>query len=328
LYHFLIKFIAVIKYEQIGGTVLKYIIRRLLLLLPVMLGVIFLVFFIISLTPGNVASMILGDGATDERIVELREEMGLNDPLIIQYGRYMGSLLRGDMGVSYADGRSVAGEIGQRFPNTFKLTITAIILSVLISIPIGVISATKQYSIFDNLGMILALIGISMPSFWIGLILIIAFSLNLGWFPSGGMSGVMSLILPAFTLAIASTASITRTTRSSMLEVIRQDYINTAKAKGVSKNKVITKHALRNALIPAITVIGLEFGVLLGGAVLTETVFSWPGIGRLMVQSIQRKDTPMVLGCIIVFTLSFSIVNLLIDILYAYLDPRIKENYK
>ncbi|MDA3937763.1 MAG: ABC transporter permease [Spirochaetia bacterium] len=307
---------------------LKYIIRRLLLLLPVMLGVIFLVFFIISLTPGNVASMILGDGATDERIVELREEMGLNDPLIIQYGRYMGSLLRGDMGVSYADGRSVAGEIGQRFPNTFKLTITAIILSVLISIPIGVISATKQYSIFDNLGMILALIGISMPSFWIGLILIIAFSLNLGWFPSGGMSGVMSLILPAFTLAIASTASITRTTRSSMLEVIRQDYINTAKAKGVSKNKVITKHALRNALIPAITVIGLEFGVLLGGAVLTETVFSWPGIGRLMVQSIQRKDTPMVLGCIIVFTLSFSIVNLLIDILYAYLDPRIKENYK
>ena len=293
-----------------------------------MLGVIFLVFFIISLTPGNVASMILGDGATDERIIELREEMGLNDPLIIQYARYMGSLLKGDMGTSYADGRSVAKEISQRFPNTFKLTITAIILSVLISIPIGVISATKQYSIFDNLGMILALIGISMPSFWIGLILIITFSLKLGWFPSGGMSGVISLILPAFTLAIASTASITRTTRSSMLEVIRQDYINTAKAKGVSKSRVITKHALRNALIPAITVIGLEFGVLLGGAVLTETVFSWPGIGRLMVQSIQRKDTPMVLGCIIVFTLSFSIVNLFIDILYAYLDPRIKENYK
>jgi len=308
--------------------VLKYIIRRLLLLLPVMLGVIFLVFFIISLTPGDVASMILGDGATDERIIELREEMGLDDPLIIQYGRYMGSLLSGNMGTSYADGRSVAGEIGQRFPNTFKLTITAIILSVLISIPIGVISATKQYSIFDNVGMIFALIGISMPSFWIGLILIIAFSLKLGWFPSGGMSGILSLILPAFTLAIASTASITRTTRSSMLEVIRQDYINTAKAKGVSKSRVITKHALRNALIPAITVIGLEFGVLLGGAVLTETVFSWPGIGRLMVQSIQRKDTPMVLGCIIVFTLSFSIVNLLIDILYAYLDPRIKENYK
>ncbi len=218
-------------------------------------------------------------------------------------------------------------EIGERFPNTFKLTITAIILSVLISIPIGVISATRQYSIFDNLGMILALIGISMPSFWTGLILIILFSLQLRWFPSGGMDGLKSLILPAFTLAIASTASITRTTRSSMLEVIRQDYINTAKAKGVNRKVVVRKHALKNALIPAITVIGLEFGVLLGGAVLTETVFSWPGIGRLMVQSIQAKDTPLVLGCVIVFALSFSIVNLIIDILYAYIDPRIKANY-
>lgn len=306
---------------------LKYILRRLVMLLPVMVGVIFLVFFIISLTPGDAASLILGDGATEEAISELREELGFDDPLIIQYARYMGDLLTGHMGNSYSTGRSVAGEIGQRFPNTFKLTVTAIILSVLISIPIGVVSATKQYSIFDNVGMIVALIGISMPSFWTGLILIIAFSLKLGWFPSGGMNGIMSLILPAFTLAIASTASITRTTRSSMLEVIRQDYINTAKAKGVSKGKVIRKHALKNALIPAITVIGLEFGVLLGGAVLTETVFSWPGIGRLMVESIQRKDTPMVLGCVIVFALSFSIVNLIIDILYAYIDPRIKANY-
>lgn len=297
------------------------------MLIPVMLGVILLVFFIISLTPGDAASMILGDGATEERIIELRDEMGLDDPLIVQYGRYMWDLLRGNMGDSYSTGRSVAGEIVQRFPNTFKLTVTAIFLSVLISIPIGVISATKQYSLFDNIGMILALVGISMPSFWTGLILIIIFALNLGWFPSGGMKGIMSLVLPAFTLAIASTASITRTTRSSMLEVIRQDYINTAKAKGVSRRKVITRHALGNALIPAVTVIGLEFGILLGGAVLTETVFSWPGIGRLMVESIQRKDTPMVLGCVIIFSLSFSIVNLLIDILYAYIDPRIKANY-
>jgi len=297
------------------------------MLIPVMLGVIFLVFFIISLTPGDAASMILGDGATEERIIELRDDMGLDDPLIVQYGRYMWDLLQGNMGDSYSTGRSVAGEIVQRFPNTFKLTVTAIFLSVLISIPIGVISATKQYSLFDNIGMILALVGISMPSFWTGLILIIIFALNLGWFPSGGMKGIMSLVLPAFTLAIASTASITRTTRSSMLEVIRQDYINTAKAKGVSRRKVITRHALGNALIPAVTVIGLEFGILLGGAVLTETVFSWPGIGRLMVESIQRKDTPMVLGCVIIFSLSFSIVNLIIDILYAYIDPRIKANY-
>ena len=297
------------------------------MLIPVMLGVIFLVFFIISLTPGDAASMILGDGATEERIIELRDDMGLDDPLIVQYGRYMWDLLQGNMGDSYSTGRSVGGEIVQRFPNTFKLTVTAIFLSVLISIPIGVISATKQYSLFDNIGMILALVGISMPSFWTGLILIIIFALNLGWFPSGGMKGIMSLVLPAFTLAIASTASITRTTRSSMLEVIRQDYINTAKAKGVSRRKVITRHALGNALIPAVTVIGLEFGILLGGAVLTETVFSWPGIGRLMVESIQRKDTPMVLGCVIIFSLSFSIVNLIIDILYAYIDPRIKANY-
>jgi len=297
------------------------------MLIPVMLGVTFLVYFIISLTPGDAAAMILGNGATEESIKELREEMGFNDPTIVQYANYMKDLLTGDMGTSYSTGKSVAGEIGQRFPNTFKLTFSAIFIAILISIPIGVISATKQYSIFDNAGMIFALIGISMPSFWTGLMLIIAFSLKLGWFPSSGMDGIRSLILPAFTLAIASTASITRTTRSSMLEVVRQDYINTAKAKGVSKKDVIRKHALRNALIPAVTVIGLEFGILLGGAVLTETVFSWPGIGRLMVESIQRKDTPMVLGCVIVFAVAFSVVNLIVDILYAYIDPRIKANY-
>jgi peptide/nickel transport system permease protein len=306
----------------------KYIFRRIAMMIPVMIGVTFLVFFIINLTPGDAASMILGDGATEESIRALREEMGLNDPVIVQYGRYMTNLLKGDLGTSYSTGKAVVGEIGQRFPNTFKLTISAIIISIIISIPIGIISATKQYSIFDSVGMIFALVGVSMPSFWTGLILIIAFSLNFRWFPSGGMDGLKSLVLPAFTLAIASTASITRTTRSSMLEVVRQDYINTAKAKGVSKNIVIRKHALKNALIPAITVIGLEFGILLGGAVLTETVFSWPGIGRLMVESIQRKDTPMVLGCIIVFALSFSIVNLIIDILYAYIDPRIRANYR
>lgn len=316
-----------VKVFKIGGIMSKYILRRLLMMIPVMLGVTFLVFFIISLTPGDVASLILGNGATEQTVIELREEMGLNDPTIVQYGSYMKNLLLGDMGTSYSTGKSVYGELAQRFPNTVKLTLTAIFLSVLISIPIGVVSATRQYSIFDNVGMILALIGVSMPSFWTGLILIIAFSLHLGWFPSGGMEGLRSLILPAFTLAVGSTASITRTTRSSMLEVIRQDYINTAKAKGVSKNVVVRKHALKNALIPALTVIGLEFGVLLGGSVLVETVFSWPGIGRLMVDAIQGKDTPVVLGCIILFTISFSLVNLAVDILYAYIDPRIKSNY-
>lgn len=307
---------------------IKYILNRLLMLIPVIIGVTFLVFFIISLTPGDVAAMIIGDGATQEAIQELRTEMGLDDPLIVQYGRYMKDLVTGNMGESYATGKAVSSEVASRFPNTFKLTILSILVSIIISIPIGVVSATKQYSIFDSLGMVLALIGISMPSFWLGLILIIIFALNLGWFPSGGAEGFRSVILPAVTLGVASTASITRTTRSSMLEVIRQDYIRTAKAKGVSNRKVIKKHALKNALIPAITVIGLEFGVMLGGAILTETVFSWPGIGRLMVESIQRKDTPMVLGCIITFSVCFSIVNLVIDILYAYIDPRIKANYE
>jgi peptide/nickel transport system permease protein len=304
-----------------------YIFKRNIMLLPVLLGVTLFVFSIISLTPGDVAAMILGQNATPETVAALRTEMGLDDPLLIQYGRYIGKLVQGDMGVSYATGKPVIGEIMSRFPNTLKLAFFAIMVSIIISIPVGIISAIRQYSIFDNLGMVFALIGISMPSFWLGLILIIMFALNLGLFPSGGADQWNSIILPAITLGVASTASITRTTRSSMLEVIRQAYIRTAKAKGVGPKTVIMKHALKNALIPTLTIIGLEFGELLGGAILTETVFSWPGIGRLMVESIQRKDTPMVLGCIIVFSVAFSMVNLAIDILYALIDPRIKANY-
>jgi peptide/nickel transport system permease protein len=307
--------------------ILRYIFKRNVMLLPVLLGVTFLVYLIISLTPGDVAAMMLGQGATKESVAALRHEMGLNDPIIIQYGRYLGRLLHGDMGLSYATQKPVVEEILSRFPNTLALAFCSILVSIAISIPVGVISAVKQYSLVDNLGMVLALIGISMPSFWLGLILIIVFALGLGWFPSGGADQLKSIVLPALTLGVASTASIARTTRSSMLEVIRQDYIRTAKAKGLGNVTVILKHALRNALIPTLTVIGLEFGELLGGAILTETVFSWPGIGRLMVESIQRKDTPMVLGCIIVFSVAFSVVNLLIDILYAFVDPRIKTSY-
>ncbi len=306
----------------------KYIFRRILVLIPIILAVTFIVFFIISLTPGNTAAMIIGDGATQESIEKLNEEMGFNDPIIVQYGRYITNLVKGDMGNSYKTGVSVSKEIGERFPNTLKLTLLSILISIAISIPIGIISATKQYSIFDNFGMIIALIGISMPSFWLGLNLIIIFALKLGWLPSGGADSFKSIILPAITLGAAAAASITRTTRSSMLEVLPQDYIRTAKAKGVGKKPIIIRHALKNALIPTITIIGIEFGNLLGGAILTETVFSWPGIGRLMVDSINRKDIPMVLGCIIIFSVGFSIVNLIIDILYAYIDPRIKANYE
>lgn len=306
----------------------KYITRRLLIILPIMVAVTFLVFFIISLTPGNIAANIIGDGATKESIEALTIEMGLNDPIIVQYGRYMGKLITGDMGTSYQSGKSVSKEIASRFPNTFKLTMTSILIGILIAIPVGIVSATKQNSIFDHVGMIFALIGISMPSFWLGLTLIIIFSLKLGWLPSGSAGTYKHLILPSITLGLQAASYITRTLRSSLVDVLSQDYIITAKAKGLSKKLTIYKHALKNALIPTITIIGLSIGNLLGGAVLIETVFSWPGIGRLMVDSIGRKDIPIVLGCIIVFSLSFSIVNLITDILYAYIDPRIKIEYQ
>ena len=306
----------------------KYILKRILGLIPVMVGVTFMIFFIMNLTPGDPARMILGEEAEQASLEKLREEMGLNEPLLVQYGKYMLGLAKGDMGISYKTETSVIGEIITRFPYTLKLAVFAILISVSISIPLGVISAIKHNTPIDGVSMLFALVGISMPSFWLGLLFILVFSVSLGWLPSGGASGFTSYIMPALTLGTATMASITRTTRSSFLEVIRQDYIRTAKSKGLKKSVVIIKHALRNALIPTVTVAGLEVGIMLGGAVVTETIFSWPGIGRLMVSSIKAKDTPMVLGCIIVFSICFSIVNLLVDILYAYIDPRIKSQYQ
>ncbi len=307
----------------------KYVIKRLLMLIPVILGVSFLVFFIMSLSPGDPARTILGENAPQESVDALRDELGLNDPVVVQYARYMGDLLHGDLGESYKSGRPVFGEIASRFPATLKLAFWGMVFAVVLSIPIGIISATKQYSITDSISMVFALLGVATPNFWLGLMLIIAFSLHLRWFPSGGAdAGWKSLVLPVITLGTGCMANITRTTRSSMLEVIRQDYIRTAKAKGVSHNKVINRHALKNALIPVVTVIGLQFGSLLGGAVLTEAVFAWPGIGTFLVNSIKAKDTPAVLGCVIVFSICFSIVNLCVDLLYAYIDPRIKSKYK
>ncbi|MEA5135787.1 MAG: ABC transporter permease [Candidatus Fimivivens sp.] len=306
----------------------KYIFKRILMLIPVIIGVTFLVFFILSLTPGDVASLITngeGDAATLEAI---REELGLNDPLLVQYGRYMIKLVQGNMGESYQTGRDVFKTVMGTFPATIKLTFWSMVVAIGIAIPVGILSATKQYTPTDYISMTLAMLGVATPNFWLGLMLILAFSLHLGWFPSGGMSGLESFVLPAVTLGTGAAALITRMTRSSMLEVIRQDYIRTAKAKGVNNSVVIRKHALRNALIPVVTVVGLQFGHMLGGAVLTETVFSWPGVGRLMVDSIKSKDTPMVLGCIVLVTICFSLVNLVIDIAYAFIDPRIKAVYK
>ena len=307
----------------------KYIAKRLLMLIPVIMGVSFVVFFIMALAPGNTAKAILGEDATPEAIEAFNEKHGLNDPVPVRYVNYMLDLLHGDLGESYKSGRPVFDEVMSRFPATLELSFWGMLLAVGLSIPIGIISATRQYSLIDSVSTVFALVGTAIPNFWLGLMLIIAFALNLRILPSGGNTqGVASLILPVITLATACLANITRTTRSSMLEVIRQDYIRTAKAKGVPKNKVINKHALKNALIPVVTVIGLQFGSLLGGAVLTESVFSWPGVGTLLINSIKAKDTPTVLGCVIIFSICFSIVNLVVDILYAYIDPRIKSKYK
>lgn len=305
----------------------KYVIKRLLALNPVILGVTFLVFMIMQLAPGDAAKLILGESATQEQVEELREEMGLNDPAVVQYGRYMLNFVQGDLGTSYSTKRPVAEEVFSRFPYTFNLSIVAGVVSILLAIPLGILAAVKQNTLFDNVSMIVSLIGVSMPIFWLALLLVLCFSLKLGWFPVQGAESWKSYVLPAISLGFMNMAAIARTTRSSMLETIRQDYIRTARAKGVSKRQVIVKHAFKNALIPTITVCGIQLGQLLGGSVLTETVFAWPGIGRLLVQSINARDVPMVLGCIIVMTVCFSIVNLLIDLLYGFVDPRIKSMY-
>lgn len=306
---------------------IKYIGKRLLALIPVVIGVTFLVFMIMQLAPGDAAKMMLGEGATQEDVELQREKMGLNDPLIVQYGRYMVNFCHGDLGTSYSTQRPVSDEVFSRFPYTFRLSIVAGVVSILLAIPLGIVAAVKQNTWFDSVSMMISLIGVSMPIFWLALLLVLCFSLNLGWFPVQGANGWTSYILPAISLGFMNMASIARTTRSSMLETVRQDYIRTARAKGVSRRNVVVKHAFRNALIPTITVCGIQLGQLLGGSVLTETVFAWPGIGRLLVQSINARDVPMVMGCMIVMTVCFSIVNLLIDLLYGFADPRIKSMY-
>ncbi len=310
----------------------RFVLKRLLMMIPVLIGVTFVVFFILALTPGDPAKMILGEQATQESIQALHDEMGLDDPVIVRYVRYMGGVLRGDWGKSYKNNLDVAQQVLSRFPNTMALAVAAMLVAVLIGVPIGIISARKQYTWIDNVVTTLGLVGVAMPIFWMGLLLVILFSLNLKWLPSSGMGEgfvplVRSLILPAITLGTSSAATILRMTRSSMLEVIRKDYIDTVRAKGLKESKVVTRHMLKNALVPIITVVGLQFGNLLGGAALTETIFSWPGLGRFMVDSIKSKDMPLVLGSVFFLAVVYSVVNLLVDILYAYVDPRIKSQY-
>ena len=307
----------------------KYIFKRVLMIIPVMIGVSFIVFCMIYFTPGNPAEMILGVDATPESIAVLEEELGLNDPFFVRYFNYLGGIItRFDFGTSYTTGRSVTDELLDRFPTTLILAAVGISIGTLIGVSAGIISATKQYSIFDYVATLISLTGISMPNFWTGLMLIILFAVNLGWLPPSGFTTPLHWILPATTIGFATCASIMRMTRSSMLEVLRADYITTARAKGQTERKVIFHHALRNALIPVVTTIGTTFGTMLGGAVLVESVFAIPGLGKLLVDAVNVKNYPMVQGGVLFIALSFSIVNLLVDILYAVLDPRIKAQYK
>jgi len=301
-----------------------YIQRRLLLLVPVVWGVVTVVFSFIHLVPGDPVLAMVGENAQPADIARLRQQLGLNDPLHVQYFRYLAKLVRGDLGVSLHTGKPVIRTIIQRYPATIELALASLLLALIISIPLGVLSATKRNSPVDHFSMVLALLGISMPNFWLGPLLIILFSIKLNLLPVSGSGGLSHLILPAITLGTAMTALLTRMVRASMLEVMGQDYIRTARAKGLPERVVIYKHALKNALIPVVTIVGLQFGTLLTGAIITETIFAWPGLGRLTIQSISRRDYPLVQGCILMISLTYILVNLATDLLYTVLDPRIR----
>ena len=307
---------------------LKYVLKRIAMMIPVFLGVIVLIFLILQASPGDPAQMVLGEMATQDQINALREELGLNQPILIQLGNYLIGLVHGDFGSSYMSKAPGLQEILSRFPTTLLLASLSVLIMVCFGIPIGIISAVKQYSWMDNIFMALALIGVSMPTFWIGMLMVLKFSLDLGWLPSSGFYGPKYWIMPALSIGIANAGIITRLTRSSMLEVIRQDYIRTARAKGQAEKKIILHHALRNSLLPVVTMIGIQLGLALGGAMVTETVFSIPGIGTYMLAAIKTRDYPVIQGGVIIIAMAFSVINLIVDILYAFIDPRIKAQYR
>jgi peptide/nickel transport system permease protein len=329
----------------------SYAIRRILILIPTLLGVSIIVFLMLHLTPGDPAELLLGERATDEALQQIREHLGLNEPLYVQYGMFLKRLMKGDLGETIWTRQKVWVEVKQRFPATIELAVTALFIACLFGVTLGIISATKQYSIFDYVSMLGALTGVSMPIFWLGLVFMLIFSVNLGWLPLSARLSIdvdlqvitniytldalltrnwvalrdalWHLIMPAVTLSTIPMAIIARMTRSAMLEVLRQDYIKTAKAKGLSQFKVVYKHALRNALIPVVTTIGLQFGVTLGGAILTESIFAWPGVGKWMYDAVTQRDYMVIQGGTLFIAALFILINLCVDILYAIINPRI-----
>ncbi len=307
---------------------LRYFLRRLLLLIPVLLGVSVVIFSIVHLAPGDPAEVMLGPSATQEDIANLREQLGLNRPLYVQYGVFLGNALRGDLGRSMRSNAPVVEEIMDRFPATLTLAVLGMAFAIGIGLPLGLLAALKQNTWIDALCSFVALAGFSIPNFWIALMLMLLFSIYIPILPSSGIDSWKNLVMPTIVLGVQTMAVIARMTRSSMLEVIRQDYVRTARAKGISDRLVLTRHILSNVMIPVVTIAGLYFGHSLGGVVVTETVFSIPGLGRLIVDAIRSHDYPVVQGGVLFFALCVGVVNLLVDMLYAALDPRIKAQYR
>ena len=311
---------------------LKYIYQRLLLLIPMLLGVSIFTFGLLQVVPGDPITGTFGldiENLDDSQLDRLREELGLNDPIPVQYLRYLGRLLQGDFGRSISTRRPVSLDLVERYPSTLLLALASLLVVVVISIPLGVLSARHRNSWIDNIAMLVSLFGVSMPNFWVGIMLILIFALYIPVFPSFGMgTGIegtfMSLVLPALTLGTSLAGFVTRLTRSSMLEVLSQDYMRTARAKGLTEQATLMRHGLKNAFIPVITVLGLQFAGLLSGAVVVERVFAWPGIGRFAVDAIARRDYPVIMGTVLIFATTFVVTNLILDILYVFFDPRIR----
>jgi peptide/nickel transport system permease protein len=304
--------------------VLRYVRRRLLLTIPVLLGVATLVFALIHLIPGDPARAILGEAASEAEIAQLRRQLGLDRPFAVQYVAFLGGLARADLGMSLRTGTSVGSEIVERLPATFELAGAAIAVAFIFAIPLGIAAAVWRGSVVDHAAMTLSLAGVSMPNFWLGPLLAIVFGVELGWLPVSGRGGLEHLALPAVSLGAALAAVLARMTRATLADQLREPYVLAARARGVSRTRAVLRHAFRNSLIPIVTIAGLQAGAVLTGAVITETIFAWPGIGRLLVQSIGFRDYPMVQGCILLIAVTYVGVNLVVDLAYACLDPRIE----
>jgi peptide/nickel transport system permease protein/oligopeptide transport system permease protein len=304
---------------------LLFVARRLLFTVPVLLGVLFVVMLTLDLIPGDPVALMLGDAATKETVAQFREHLGLDKPLLVRYLQYLGQVARGDLGRSIQQNRPVVDELAEAWPATVQLALAALVLAAVVGIASGIVSAVWPNSVFDAISRLASLFGLSMPVFWTGLVMIVVFAFWLPWFPVGGTGSPAHLVLPAIALALPSIAMIARMTRSSVLEVLREDYVRTARAKGVGERLVVVKHALRNAAIPILTLVGLQAGQLMGGAVLTETVFAWPGLGRLMVKAIFARDYILLQGAVLIFAVAFVVINLVVDLSYGALDPRVSR---